>query len=588
MSRRPEIGNDPACRASKRKRATVGRERRAVERENGSRDWRMMPVALASWTAMLIERRTFEALDGMDRRIDASACAPMLILAVLTVMACSVLPNAVARRRIRCGPAVAAAMLCAATAGLCSDIVGAGDSVTETMREGGGHVSMVLRTVSPTTRSPMRGSDCQTDANVQWLEVHQIRSPSSASVRIFADDDHCRWNRDAVYRVEGTLSKPKYGTADAWLTIGNSPRDGMTMIRKAGIIPSMTQTMQREFLAVTRGLSDQGKVLVPGLTMGVLGQEAYLNDAYPIEIADDIDTNYAETLEDDFKAAGIMHLMAVSGGHFVLIAAAVMRAASFALLPRWAKASGVIGAYGMLTILMFPADSVLRAFVMGLFPVAAMLFGRRSQAMSALNWTVILLLMFDPSLAVSFGFALSCASVYGIVLLVDPMSRALLRYMPKPLAYGVAMTLAAQCFTLPIQVLMSPSIPIWSVPANCFAAPVVAVSTIAGLASLTVSWALPTVGFALAWLASLGTWLLERCATLFGGDHALAWPEGVPGMILVCAAETVLALTFWGIPRLLRVVATASGRMAPGEYRPGPAERVTCWWRQTCKMLFPR
>ncbi|WP_165776679.1 ComEC/Rec2 family competence protein [Bifidobacterium simiarum] len=483
------------------------------------------------------------------------------------------------------------ATLCALCSGLCAALIDSGDAVAASLRAGGGHVTMSLRTVSPMTASPMRGSDCQTDAVVQWIESERIRSPSSATVHVFADAAHCRWRQGGVYRASGTLGEPKYGQADAWLTLKDKSRDMMLETETPGRLDTAVEAMRHDFIDVTRRLSDQGRVLVPGLTMGVLGQDAYLPETGWSGFgrsgeAQPIDGNYAEALEDDFKAAGIMHLMAVSGGHFVLVAAMVTRLASFLLLPRWAKAVAVTVAYASLTMLMFPADSVLRAFAMGLFGVACLLAGRRSQALSALNWTVILSLIFDPSLAVSFGFALSCASVYGIVLLYDVIRRPMSRWMPGPLADAAAVTLAAQCLTLPIQVLMSPDIPIWSVPANCIAAPVVAFATVAGLASLLVSWALPSLGFMLAWLSGCGTWVLERCATLLGGDHTLAWPEGVPGMLGVCGAEIAVALAIWGIRYAIAARSAARGRSAPGEYRATWFEHAAGWWEETRGMLL--
>ena len=72
--------------------------------------------------------------------------------------------------------------------------------------------------------------------------------------------------------------------------------------------------MQEAFFVQTARLSDQGKVLVPGLTLGVLGQ-----DYVPAEgDGTDIDSTYAAQVEDAFQRSGIVHLMAVSGGDLVV------------------------------------------------------------------------------------------------------------------------------------------------------------------------------------------------------------------------------------------------------------------------------
>lgn len=60
---------------------------------------------------------------------------------------------------------------------------------------------------------------------------------------------------------------------------------------------------------MTEQLSDQGRVLVPGLTMGVLGQDYIGGETGPMPV----NSTYAQTLENQFRQSGIMHLMAVSG-----------------------------------------------------------------------------------------------------------------------------------------------------------------------------------------------------------------------------------------------------------------------------------
>ena len=66
--------------------------------------------------------------------------------------------------------------------------------------------------------------------------------------------------------------------------------------------------MQEAFFVQTARLSDQGKVLVPGLTLGVLGQ-----DYVPAEgDGTDIDSTYAAQVEDAFQRSGIVHLMAAA------------------------------------------------------------------------------------------------------------------------------------------------------------------------------------------------------------------------------------------------------------------------------------
>lgn len=57
--------------------------------------------------------------------------------------------------------------------------------------------------------------------------------------------------------------------------------------------------------------------------MGVLGPGLYRRRTGPMPVINK--AQHAQTLENQFRQSGIMHLMAVSGGHFVLVAAGLVR-----------------------------------------------------------------------------------------------------------------------------------------------------------------------------------------------------------------------------------------------------------------------
>ena len=68
--------------------------------------------------------------------------------------------------------------------------------------------------------------------------------------------------------------------------------------------------MQQAFFEQTSRLSDQGKELVPGLTLGILGQDYVPPDSGNGKTGTGIDSTYANLLENAFQRSGILHLMA--------------------------------------------------------------------------------------------------------------------------------------------------------------------------------------------------------------------------------------------------------------------------------------
>ena len=197
-------------------------------------------------------------------------------------------------------------------------------------------------------------------------------------MRVYADESYCgQLRRGAVYLLTGVLQQARYGRIPLWLLLeGKQP---VAQVRAPPWHLAAIAHVQEAFFTVTEQLSDQGRVLVPGLTMGVLGQDYIGGETGPMPV----NSTYAQTLENQFRQSGIMHLMAVSGGHFVLVAGLVRRLCMWMLLDRRLTALLVSGVYVLLALAMFPSDSVTRAFIMGLIGALTYAMGRRTQALSA-------------------------------------------------------------------------------------------------------------------------------------------------------------------------------------------------------------
>ncbi|MCH4208601.1 ComEC/Rec2 family competence protein [Bifidobacterium sp.] len=396
-----------------------------------------------------------------------------------------------------------------------------------------------MRINTPVRTADLRQADCQIDATLSMIGDGRVIQPSTHAVRVFAAGADCdRMKNGATVQVSARLELARFGKADVWLICRSE--DCVTAIRAPNPMQSTITSMQEHFFAVTDGLSDQGRMLVPGLTIGLLGQEHAASSGREV-----VDATYAGLLEERFARSGIMHLMAVSGGHFVLIGALVKRFAAYLRAPRYIIAVSLAGAFVLLSMLVYPSDSVMRALVMGLLNAAALLAGRRPQALNALCWTTVLVLIVNPTMAHSFGFALSCASVLGIVLFAKGMAQRLGALLPKSVAEAMAVTLSAQSLTLPIQVMMEPQVPLLSVPANLIISPVVGAATMLGLVALLTAVCNAQLSFAFAWLASALTVIMERCAQWLGGSSwaALPWAEGWRGALLIAICEAMGAST---------------------------------------------
>ncbi|MHA6781229.1 ComEC/Rec2 family competence protein [Pseudonocardia saturnea] len=253
----------------------------------------------------------------------------------------------------------------------------------------------------------------------------------------------------------------------------------------------------------------------------------------------------ATEVEDDFRAAGLSHLTAVSGANLAIVAGAVL-----ALLrlcgadPRWSAWVGGAVLLGFV-VLARPSPSVVRAAVMGAVVLLALAAGRARSAVPALAATVLALLLADPALAVDPGFALSVLATGALVLVAPGWAEALRgRGMPVWAAEALVVPAAAFLVTAPVVAGLSGQIAPVAVLANLLAVPAVAPATVLGVLAALVSPFSPAAAQACAWLAwpAVG-WLVEvadRAAAI--PDAALPWPDGATGALLAAAALGVLVL----------------------------------------------
>jgi competence protein ComEC len=216
-------------------------------------------------------------------------------------------------------------------------------------------------------------------------------------------------------------------------------------------------------------------------------------------------------------------------------------------------------------VLARPEPSVLRAAVMAGLGLVALLSARPGRGVPLLSGTVLLLLLIDPWLSRSFGFALSVLATAGLLLLVPAWLRRLNRadrgdragheaaglsgsgWLPL-LCAPIAVPLAALLCTAPVTVLLQPQLPAIGIPANLLAEPAVPIATLLGVLAAVLSpvwpWAAGAAahggGLATAWIATVA----HRGAQVPGGS--VPWLPGKPGAVLLAALLiVVMVVSLW-------------------------------------------
>jgi len=260
-------------------------------------------------------------------------------------------------------------------------------------------------------------------------------------------------------------------------------------------------------------------------------------------LVDGDDGGLADDVAADFRTAGLTHLLAVSGTNLTLIVGFLL------VLARWCGVRarglvlvGVVGVVGFV-LLARTEPSVLRAAVMGSVALVGMGTLGRERGTRALGAAVVGLLLVDPWLARSAGFALSVSATAGILFLAPGWRDALGRWLPRWAAEAVAVPLAAQLACTPLVAAISGQVSLVAVGANMVVAwavgPATVLGLLGGLAHLIWAPFGQVVAAPAAWCAS---WIVAVAKASAGLPvAALAWTPGVLSISLLSAACVVLA-----------------------------------------------
>lgn len=286
-------------------------------------------------------------------------------------------------------------------------------------------------------------------------------------------------------------------------------------------------------------------------------------------------------LRDDFRASGLYHLLAVSGQNVAYVVGGVILLAWTLGVPRWAGELSALAAVGGYVLAVGWQPSVVRAGVAGALASLAWLASRPRDRWYFFLAGAAVLLAWNPYGLLEPGFQLSFSAVAAIFLVVPRLERWLEGYpVPRRLATIVALSLACGLATAPITWLHFGSVPLFSVPANALAAPVVAPLLGMALAAAGVDPILPEAASALAWANGWLAAYLAACARLVGG---LPFAQVTSGAGLAALAAVVLLCVL--VPRLppprgrraavlvssVALAAAVAWRSAPDERLPPPS-----------------
>lgn len=317
----------------------------------------------------------------------------------------------------------------------------------------------VIEVVGEIASSSSKGADGRVWFDVQTTHVGRLGAPQPLPAPIRVGTDPRRGlDLGAIVRITGDAMATEPGERAALVVFGMRSE----ILQPAQGMFGIAAQVREDFVERATRLPEPGAGLLPGLAVG--------------------DTRaVTEELNAAMLTSGLSHLTAVSGANCAIVVGSVFWLVGLCGGGRALRIVLALGALTAFVVLVTPEPSVIRASVMAALAMLTILCGRPGAGVGVLCLAASGILVADPWLAATPGFALSAAATAALIVLAPPLSRGLSRWMPMPIALAIAIPTAAQLACGPIIALFAEQQSIIGIPANMLADPAAPIATVVGL-----------------------------------------------------------------------------------------------------------
>ncbi|MGH7367047.1 MAG: DNA internalization-related competence protein ComEC/Rec2 [Candidatus Rokuibacteriota bacterium] len=316
---------------------------------------------------------------------------------------------------------------------------------------------------------------------VQLTVYGELALALGETQRVLVD---ARLHRPVGFRNPGGFDYPAHLRRDGILLVGHARADQVIALTPDAP-PWRVAVKRRAVGVITARLPPTSAALLAGLLLGE-------RSALP------------PRSHEAFRRAGVYHILAVSGFNVALLAGAVFGGLAMCGVPRRGAAGAAAVALVGFALVVGSQPSVLRATVMGLLLLSALLLERESQLPNALALAVLALLLWRPGDLWEPGFQLSFAATAGIIHLTPAITGALTgRGWPPWLAAAAGVSLGAQAAVTPLMLTHFNQLSLIGAVANLVVVPLAAVATTLGMLALLVEQGAGALGallFEALWL----------------------------------------------------------------------------------------
>jgi competence protein ComEC len=272
-----------------------------------------------------------------------------------------------------------------------------------------------------------------------------------------------------------------------------------------------------------------------------------------------------------FVAAGLVHLLAISGMHVGLIAAGVLFLGEGAGLPRRRARRTAVAVTALYVLFLGAPSAALRALLQATLLLMSAELQRPAEPFTLLATAGLIIGLLDPMALLDPGFQLSFAGMVGLIGWRRPFHDALPAAWPRYVREGVAVGLAASALTTPVAALHFGTASWIGIPGSLVAVPLLSAALAGLVAALAVALLTGADRGPHALLADLPLRGLEvvaeACARVPGG-HGYLSAVTVLALLLATAGAILLHRRFHTRRPLLRLALAAALALAMVAWAP--------------------
>lgn len=251
------------------------------------------------------------------------------------------------------------------------------------------------------------------------------------------------------------------------------------------------------------------------------------------------DRKINEEIEEEYKKAGMIHLLVVSGGHIAFLILLINHILNIFNIGK-EKANYIL--IIIIIIYMFItglSPSVLRAGIGAIVILISNIIGRQNDTLTTIGLVALMLMIENPNIIYSLSFQLSFLGTIGIVLGYPKLTKTM-KKLPKSILEPLALTISAQLFVTPITLYNFNTIYLGGIISNIFSMALAGIIMMGGIILFFIYLMLPPLSTILMSIMEILIKLMNMIARIFSDIHLFTFILPTPSICQIIIYYGVL------------------------------------------------